>query len=50
MQTVTVLDAISEQTLALQNSNKYMDDEPETAVAAMGEVQNEEPLFDPMSE
>ena len=38
------------QTLALQNSNKYMDDEPETAVAAMGEVKNEEPLFDAMSE
>ena len=36
--------------LALQNWNKYIDDEPETAVAAMGEVQNEEPLFDPMSE
>ena len=25
-------------------------DEPETAVAAVGEVQNKEPLFDPMAE
>ena len=49
MPTVTVLDEIAEK-LALQSSNKYIDDEPETAVAAMGEVQNEEPLYDPMCE
>ena len=35
MQTVTVVDDISEK-LALQSSDKYIDDEPETAVAAMG--------------
>ena len=48
MPTVTVLDEISET--KLWSSSKYIEDEPETAVAAVGEVQNEGPLFDPMAE
>ena len=49
MPTVTVLDELT-QKLFVDSLSKDIDDEPEIAVAAMGEVQDEDNVFDPMSQ
>ena len=49
MPAVTLLEELADK-LILHSSNKDVDDEPETAVAAMGEVDSKYKLFDPMSE
>ena len=49
MPTVTVIEELT-QKLFVGSLSKDLDDEPEIAVAAMGEVQDEEDAYDPMSQ